>query len=204
ERIKGDDLNSYNNMIKRSIERINSMRKLILDIIDLTKLESGRKVRNIEEFNIKNLVNKIVEEFSNYASKRNIKLKIFCDDIFIKSDQTDIEMILSNFISNAIKYNRDSGEVNIEIKQYQNNLFISVSDTGIGIKEEDIKKLFNEFVRIKNEKTRNIEGSGLGLSIVKKIVDYYNGSIDVKSEYGKGSTFIVNLPNLVTEKVGNK
>lgn len=197
EKIKGEDLNSYDNMIKRSIERINSMRKLIADIIDLTKLESGRKQRNIEEFNLKQLLTKIIDEFSTYASTKNVKINLISEDIFIKADQSDFEMLVSNFLSNAIKYNKENGTVDVIVERMSNNLIISFKDTGIGIKEDDLKKLFNEFVRIKNEYTRGIEGSGLGLSIVKKIVEYYGGSIDVSSEFGKGSVFSVKLPNLV-------
>lgn len=204
ERVKGESLESYDQMVKRSIERINSMRKLIADIIDLTKLESGRKKRNIETFDIKELITKTMEGFSNYAAKRNIKINLSCDSFYIKADQTDMEMLVSNFLSNAIKYNRDGGVVNIEVKRNDKNITLVFSDTGIGIKEEDLKKLFNDFVRIKNEHTREIEGSGLGLSIVKKIVDYYGGNIDVKSEYGKGSVFSVNLTNIADEVMAEK
>ncbi|MCX7647324.1 MAG: ATP-binding protein, partial [Elusimicrobiales bacterium] len=90
------------------------------------------------------------------------------------------------------------------VKRNDKNISIVFSDTGIGIKEEDLKKLFNDFVRIKNEHTREIEGSGLGLSIVKKIVDYYGGNIEVKSEYGKGSVFSVNLAKIAEEGGGGK
>lgn len=196
ERIKGDYIQSYDQMVKRSIERINSMRKLIADIIDLTKLESGRKKRNIELFNIREVVNHSVEGFSNYALKKNLSLKVDVEDVVIKADITDMEMLVSNFLSNAIKYNREGGEVRVEVKREENSLLMIFSDTGIGIKKEDINKLFNDFVRIKNEHTRDIEGSGLGLSIVKKIVEYYGGNIEVNSEYGKGSIFTVKLLNV--------
>ncbi|MCX7647979.1 MAG: hypothetical protein N2Z60_05155, partial [Elusimicrobiales bacterium] len=98
-------------------ERINSIRKLIADIIDLTKLESGRKKRNIETFDIKDLITRTAEGFSNYAAKRNIKINLSCESFYIKADQTDMEMLVSNFLSNAIKYNRDGGSVNIEVKR---------------------------------------------------------------------------------------
>ena len=109
------------------------------------------------------------------------------------ADKAEIEIMFNNLISNAIKYNKEQGSVNIKIDQQKSLLEISVSDTGIGLTDEEQNKLFGEFVRIKNEKTKNIEGSGLGLSILKKLAALYNGSINVESEYGKGTTFKIIL-----------
>ena len=201
ERIKGNKVDDYDSMIKRSIERINSMRKLIADIIDLTKLESGKKKRNIEKINIRDLISQIIEGFEKQASQKNIRIKFVCDDMFINADISDMNMLVSNFLSNAIKYNRENGSVDIVVLKERNGIKLIFKDTGIGIKKEDIKKLFNEFVRIKNEQTRNIEGSGLGLSIVKKIVDHYNGSISMDSEFGRGTTFEVFLDGVIENTV---
>ncbi|MFB3851039.1 MAG: ATP-binding protein [Acidobacteriota bacterium] len=193
ERIKGNDVSAYDTMIKRSIERLNSMRKLIIDIIDLTKLESNRKVRNIERINLAQSVKSIVDGFENQAKERNIKIITDIKDVFINADAGDIEMLVSNMVSNGIKYNKDGGEVKIIVDSEGEFTKLIFSDTGIGIKQEDLDKLFKEFVRIKNEQTRTIEGSGLGLSIVKKIVDFYDGKINIESEFGKGTSFTLYL-----------
>ncbi|NJO88576.1 MAG: ATP-binding protein [Chloroflexia bacterium] len=88
----------------------------------------------------------------------------------------------------------EDGKVNVFIKDDSQNITVIVEDTGIGMNHEDVEKLFNEFVRIKNEKTKNITGSGLGLSIVKKIVNLYNGDIKTESKEGKGTKFTITLP----------
>ncbi|MBP7795155.1 MAG: response regulator [Elusimicrobiales bacterium] len=200
ERIKGDDLSAYDSMISRSIERIVSMRKLIMDILDLTRLESGRGKRVIENISLKDITDSVVDGLKPSAEKKNVSISIDVDDISINADKTEMEMLLSNLLSNAIKYNKENGSVNLKIKRDADYINIECSDTGIGMKEDDVKKLFNEFVRIKNEYTRNIEGSGLGLSIVKKIVLLYNGEIKVESEYLKGTKFIIKIkPQLAVE-----
>ncbi len=102
-------------------------------------------------------------------------------------------MMFNNLVSNAVKYNRDGGQVNVTVAQTEEQLEISVSDTGIGMTPEDVEKLFGEFVRIKNDQTRNVLGSGLGLSILKRLAQLYNGEVSVESEAGKGSTFTVTL-----------
>jgi signal transduction histidine kinase len=115
-------------------------------------------------------------------------------DAVIMADPTDMEIIFNNLVSNSVKYNKRGGKVEVIIDKDGNDVIIIFSDTGIGIKEEDRENLFAEFVRIKNEKTKNISGSGLGLSIVKKVVELYNGTISVDSIPDVGTTFTVRLP----------
>jgi signal transduction histidine kinase len=110
------------------------------------------------------------------------------------ADPTDMEIIFNNLVSNSVKYNKRGGKSEIIIDYDENDVIIVFSDTGIGITETDRENLFTEFVRIKNEKTRNISGSGLGLSIVKKVIELYNGIITVDSVPDVGTTFTVRLP----------
>ena len=102
--------------------------------------------------------------------------------------------IFTNLTSNAIKYNKINGEINISISSDQNHIVIQVKDTGIGMKNEEKEKLFQEFYRAKNEFTKNISGTGLGISIVKKIVDSYSGRIEVESHWGSGTSFKIYFP----------
>ncbi|HNR33688.1 MAG TPA: ATP-binding protein, partial [Candidatus Hydrogenedentes bacterium] len=102
-------------------------------------------------------------------------------------------IILNNLVSNAVKYNRDGGSVEVKIGEADDTVMVSVSDTGIGMSEEECAKIFNDFVRIKNRKTRDILGSGLGLSIVKKLAVAYGGDATVISRPDVGSTFTVTL-----------
>jgi signal transduction histidine kinase len=111
----------------------------------------------------------------------------------MKADAGEIEIIMNNLISNAVKYNKTGGRVDIFLEKKDGRIKITVSDTGIGLKNEDKEKIFDDFVRIKSSQTREVTGSGLGLSIVKKIVDMYQGSIEVQSEPERGTTFIITL-----------
>ena len=110
-------------------------------------------------------------------------------------DRGGVEAIFVNLISNAIKYTPKGGNVNVTLNKAGKEIRFRVVDNGMGIPSEDIDRIFDKFYRIKTEETRSISGSGLGLSIVKGIVDAHNGSIRVESEAGKGTTFVVSLPS---------
>jgi len=129
------------------------------------------------------------------AIQRNIRIHFDTDsELSMLTDAGELEIILNNLLSNAVKYNNEGGEVHFNIKKKGNNLVFKIEDTGIGITEENLSNLFKEFSRIKTEQTRDITGSGLGLSIAKKMVDLNNGEIQVDSTPGIGTTFTVLLP----------
>ncbi|HOV10357.1 MAG TPA: hybrid sensor histidine kinase/response regulator [Bacteroidales bacterium] len=193
----GNDLNDYEQMIERSLERIRGMRSLIMDMLDLTKLENGKKKREITKVDVVQIAQISIDTMTPLASQKNVK--VFLDsnapNIYMNADTNEVEIIFNNLISNAVKYNKTNGTVDVKISADDNKVSIAVSDTGIGMSEEDIAKLFQEFSRIKNEKTKGISGSGLGLSILKKTVeDFYHGTVTVKSTPDMGSTFIVEIP----------
>ncbi len=191
----GDNIEDYNMMIERSMERLKGMRTLITDLLDLTKIESGEKKRNIQLIDISQVARKAVDGMEPYSIQKKVKLYIdLPDDIKYKADENEMEIIFNNLLSNAIKYNKEEGDVSLVVKEDEQHIIIIVEDTGIGMTKEEMAGLFQEFVRIKNSKTKNITGSGLGLSIVRKIVDEYNGEVKVESEPDKGTKFLVELP----------
>ncbi|MBP7102519.1 MAG: response regulator [Bacteroidales bacterium] len=199
DRQVGNNLDDYELMIQRSLERIKGMRTLIMDMLDLTRLESGKKARDVKKVNLVALMKVSKDTMSPMAIQKNLKINIDTDpnEIFYIADQQEIEIIFNNLVSNAVKYNKDNGDVNCVIREDEHSITISVSDTGIGMSEDDISKLFQDFIRIKNEKTKGISGSGLGLTIMKKIVeDVYNGTVSVTSKEDVGSTFTVKLPKI--------
>jgi signal transduction histidine kinase len=168
------------------------MRNLILDLLDLTKIESGKKQRSIEKINLSEIIQHAIATMQPYAIQKDISVEANASEkVFINADSEEMEIVLNNLLSNAIKYNKKGGRVVISLTENEHEIIISVKDTGIGISEEDQKQLFREFVRIKNEQTRRISGSGLGLSIVKRIIDNYKASINLESELNKGSTFYI-------------
>ncbi|MDF1548752.1 MAG: response regulator, partial [Bacteroidales bacterium] len=191
----GDNIDDYQVMINRSIERIKGMRSLIFDMLDFTRIESGKKKRNLSKTDICEIAKMAIDTMEPMAIQKNIKIiKNFDEEVILNGDANEIEIIFNNLISNAIKYNIENGKVDISIFTKDNNVVIIVEDTGIGMSEVDTKTLFNDFVRIKNEKTKNITGSGLGLSITKKIIDLYDGKIKTKSKEGSGTKFTITIP----------
>ena len=194
ERQFGNSVDAYDEMLDRSIERIKGMRQLILDLLDLTKIETGKPTQKLEIVNVRKIIQMAVDTIRPYAIQKDVDLYINSrENIEMKADPGEIEIIMNNLISNAVKYNRTGGRVDIFLEKKDGKLKITVSDTGIGLKNEDREKIFDDFVRIKSFQTREVTGSGLGLSIVKKIVDMYQGSIDVQSEPDKGTSFIITL-----------
>jgi len=195
ERQNGPKLEDYDVMIDRSLERIKGMRHLILDLLDLTRVESGKAKRNITEIDLVQVAGTAMDTMRPYAIQRDVKLILHNQGpMVIQGDAEEMEIIFNNLISNAIKYNRDGGSVDFTLEPHEGCMQIKVVDTGIGMSHEEIEKIFDDFVRIKNDKTKNITGSGLGLSIVKKLIDNYNGKIEVTSIPDQGTTFNVRLP----------
>lgn len=195
EKQVGDDINDYMAMIDRSLIRIKGMRGLIMDMLDLTRLEAGNKTRNIQNISVNDIAKMAVDAVLPMAIQRNIKINFDAgEELYLLTDASELEIILNNLLSNAVKYNKEGGEVHFNIKKKNNSLIFKFEDTGIGISSENIPNLFKEFSRIKTEQTREITGSGLGLSIAKKMVDLNNGEILVDSTPGIGTTFTVVLP----------
>jgi two-component system, sensor histidine kinase and response regulator len=199
EKQSGDRIEDYVTPIERSMQRIQGMRNLIMDLLDFTKVQLERKDEKIEEVHLSNIASNAIVTVQPYAIQMEVSIKLIVKtDAVIMADPTDMEIIFNNLISNSVKYNRRGGKARIIIDCDEDDVIIAFTDTGIGITETDRENLFAEFVRIKNEKTRIISGSGLGLSIVKKVIELYNGVITVESVPDVGSTFTVRLPKKQT------
>ncbi len=195
DRQAGENIGAYDQMIERSLDRVQGMRNLIMDLLDFTKIRLERKAEKITRLNLKKIAKDAISAIKPYAIQKNVIFTLDApEDIFIEADPNDMEIIFNNLLSNAVKYNRDDGKAEVILGKEAGNYIIRVRDTGIGMDKEDVASLFKEFVRIKNEKTKNISGSGLGLSIVRKITELYHGNISVESIPDVGSTFTVQLP----------
>ncbi|MCU0458003.1 MAG: hybrid sensor histidine kinase/response regulator [Bacteroidales bacterium] len=195
ERQMGDSLDEYSSAIERSLQRIESMRNLIMDLLDFTKVNFERQMEKMQNVNLRELVSMAVGTVSPYAIHKDIHFVTEvggCETIW--ADPNDFEIILNNLVSNAVKYNKPGGTVSVKVDCNENEFTVSVADTGIGMNGDERDMLFEEFSRIRNDKTRNISGSGLGLSIVKKVVDLYHGVINVESTPDRGSVFTVIIP----------
>lgn len=193
-RAAGEELASYDKMIERSLIRTEQMKKLIQDLLEMTKIESGQRVRELKRFDLYEAVVMSIETMTPDAEAKGISINLNCPNpLTIFADRSEMDIILNNLISNAVKYNKENGRIDINISKEDNKISITVKDTGIGISNEEQQKLFKDFVRIKNRKTKDILGSGLGLSTVKKIAMLYGGDAVVESEPEIGSAFIITL-----------
>jgi two-component system sensor histidine kinase/response regulator len=192
----GPELATYDTFLGRSLERIQGMRKLIFDLLDLTRIESGQKQRDLKETDLAVLARSALEAVQPQAEARGIRLALEGpENLVLTADAGELEILLNNLLSNAVKYNRDGGSATLRLRRDEaaGTLQVEVEDTGIGMTEEEVGRLFGEFVRIKNEHTRAISGSGLGLSILKRICGLYGGDVAVRSQAGVGSVFTVTL-----------
>jgi len=185
-------------MVERSLLRLDGMKKLIFDLLDLTRIESGQKQRVFTEVDLRELAAASIELFQVEAAPRGIEIALDCPEgLAMQADASELEIVVNNLVSNAVKYNKDGGRVDVALRRDGDVVTLTVADTGIGLTETEAAKLFNEFTRIKNEHTVNILGSGLGLSTVKKLANLYGGDATVRSVPGEGSTFTVTLRDAV-------
>ncbi len=183
---------------------------LITDILDLAKIESGKLELHIENTGIERLCSDSFVFIKQLAHKKNIQLIFNIPDrvkqtqfAYIQVDELRMRQALINLLTNAVKFTPDGGNVTLEVKlteiageEGENKVYIDflVIDTGIGIKSEDIDKLFQNFVQIDSALNRKYGGTGLGLSLVKKIVEMHGGSVGLESEFNKGSKFMIRIP----------
>jgi signal transduction histidine kinase len=185
---------AYVEAVERSLTRIEGMRKLVTDLLDVTHIESGQRRRHLAMVDLAQMARDVLETFAPETAAKRIEIALHAPEpVQLVADCGEIEMILNNLISNAVKYNREGGRVDVRLTREADRVTIAVGDTGIGLTPEEAARLFGEFVRIRNEKTQSILGSGLGLSIVKKLACLYGGNATVTSQSGVGSTFTVVL-----------
>jgi len=188
---------SYIGVIERNGKQL---LMLINDILDLSRIEAGREEIRVHTFNVNNLIREVVEMIEPQANQKNIVLQYVIEAPLpdILSDFDKCRHILQNIVANAVKFTEE-GHVKISAKSDADFIHIDVEDTGIGIKEEFLSHIFEEFRQVDGSYSRKYGGTGLGLAIAKKYADILGGSIQVESTYGKGSHFTITLPIRIKE-----
>lgn len=185
----------YKDFLQDINSEIDRMTNIVNDLLTLVRLEEGGSVLNLTTFNLADLVDDILKRLKPLADQRSITLsREGSPNVQVEADATKLTLAISNLVQNGIKYNRDKGKVTVILEQSGPNALISVSDTGIGIEEENFDKLFQRFYRVDKARDRAAGGTGLGLSIVRQIVTLHKGVISVSSTVGKGSTFLIKMP----------
>ncbi|UGV41433.1 PAS domain S-box protein [Methanococcoides orientis] len=169
---------------------------LINDELDLSKIEASKMELYIEEVSIPDIIDDVRTKLMPLTLSKNIDIRtnVNPDIVTIKADKMKFKQILYNFVSNALKFTPEKGTITIKTRPMNNMIQIDVIDTGIGISEENMKELFQPFKQVSNFETREQHGTGLGLTLVKKIVELHGGEVLVESEVGKGSTFGFTMP----------
>jgi signal transduction histidine kinase len=175
----------------------NHLLNLISDILDLSKVEAGKIELVMDKMSVSDAINAGLTLIKEKAMKQNVALKVEIDPglDFIDADTMRFKQILFNLLSNAVKFSKpEGGTVTITAEKEGNMAKFSVSDTGIGIQEDDMRRLFKEFEQVDSGISRKYGGTGLGLAITKKLVELHGGNITVESKFGEGSTFTFYLP----------
>ena len=179
------------------------MTQLINDILTISKLETEEMQVTFSHIQVKSLLESVIETLKPQSDAMNVKVYVNASDFTVFASLDHIKGIFYNVISNAIKYNKTNGRVDIQLKKNQNDMYFSVEDTGIGIAKEDQERIFQRFYRVDKQRSKTIPGTGLGLSIVKHVVYYYNGLIHVFSKEDIGTKITIELPICVKEMPEN-
>ncbi|KXS44869.1 MAG: multi-sensor signal transduction histidine kinase [Methanolobus sp. T82-4] len=198
--ILSDMSDNLNQSQKKYLSHVNQSGKLLLKVIskmlDISRIESGGMDLHFEKFRPGPMVEEVIQGIESMASIKNITLNVDMDtDIQeMTADKGKVQAILYNLLENSLKFTPSKGEVTLKIREKGEYLQISVTDNGIGIQDKDIDRIFDPFVQVDGSSTRKQGGTGLGLMLVKEYASMHNGEVSVKSEYGRGSTFIFTIP----------
>jgi len=182
--------------LKNAMQNTLRMIELVKDLLDVSRIEQGKLDFKIKSSNIEEITKKIIKEFSSFIIAKNctIHFKSLNKVPIIKIDPLKIEQVIFNLISNAIKYNKRKGRIDIYLEKKGNNVIFRCNDSGIGISKTNRSKVFNKFHRSEKAIMLATGGSGLGLFIAKAIIEQSNGNIWFRSKEGKGSSFCFSLP----------
>lgn len=195
--------------VKQRLDKINThsdnLVKLINDLLDIARIESGRVEMNFEKCNLSDIIENVHDLLTPQMKDKGINWKsdVAKEIPEMMLDSNQVERVFINLVSNAIKFTPENGTISVNATIEDDVVTAQVSDTGIGISEEDIRRLFDEFYRVENKINQNVKGTGLGLALAKKIVEAHSGTIWITSQLNEGTTFHFTLP-LDNENVKKK
>ena len=172
------------------------MAKLVTDLLTLSRFDNNKILQEKTKFDLGELVKQCQEKLQIQIDKKEHRVECFvtADVPPVYADKEGIERVVLNILSNSIKYTNNGGIIKIYVGFVYNDAYIKIIDNGMGIPEDDLKRIFERFYRVDKARTRELGGTGLGLSIAKEILDRNNSSIDIKSEKGKGTEVVIRVP----------
>lgn len=188
--VKQEDLPRFVEHIRKEASRLVA---LVGDIMRLSQLDEKIELEK-EQINLLEIIEETVENLKGIAKDKHIEIKVDCEPVMMSGVRKLLYEIIYNLCDNAIKYNVDGGSVTISVKSVPNEIILTVSDTGIGISQEHIDRVFERFYRVDKSHSKETGGTGLGLSIVKHAVAYHHGTIDIESKVDNGTTITIKLP----------
>ena len=199
------DKETTNKFLKRISTQANRMSVLVSDLLTLSRYDADMIKNRSEEFDLGELVKNTYDNLSFEIEQKHQKAECFvtADVPLIKADKAGIERVITNILTNAIKYTPENGEIKIYVGFVYNDAYIKVIDNGIGIPKEDLDRVFDRFYRVDKARTREMGGTGLGLSIAKEILEKNNAKININSELGKGTEVIIRIPTKKNEEINS-
>ena len=190
------DKDTQNRFLNVIAEEARRMAKLVTDLLTLSRFDNNQILQEKVKFDLGSLVKQCQEKVQIEIDKKGHKVECFvtADVPNVYADKEGIERVVLNILTNSIKYTPDGGNIKIYVGFVYNDAYIKVIDNGLGIPEEDLSRIFERFYRVDKARTRQMGGTGLGLSIAKEILDKNNGTIDIKSEKGRGTEVVIRIP----------
>jgi signal transduction histidine kinase len=186
--------------LDRGVKKIDQLLELITELLDIAKIEAGKHVLHRVPMDVEALLQETVSLMEPRAQEQGVTLSCDCKDVQpIQADPKGIGEVLNNLITNAVNYSPGGGRVEVTVHRRGDNLEIRISDTGVGIPPEELPKIWDKFYRVKHPETRQVMGTGLGLAITRGIVEAHQGTIDVDSAPGRGTTFRILLPIMTSD-----
>ena len=199
----GEVTDKQKEIIEKAGKYIDSLLQLIDDWLDMSRIEAGKIVEQFEPIAPAAILSEILEVLKPQAERKNVALELNSDEkpLLVNGDAKCPKEAFLNLMSNGINYNHEGGKLTVSVREQGDDVVVDISDTGIGISQENLPFIFDEFFRVKNRETQHITGTGLGLPIAKRIIEAHNGCIKVVSEVGKGTTFNILLPKHNPESI---
>lgn len=192
-----EDESVRDKFLQKAAKSLDGLDMLVQDLLTLSQMEIGQITMHKENFNIYKLTKEVIEQIEGKTLKRDIEIA-FAEDcknsVYVYADPQRINQVMTNLISNAVKYTQDKGKVTINFEKQKNEVVVVVKDNGPGIPAEHIHRIFERFYRVEKSRSKEKGGTGLGLAIVKHIIDAHNSKVSVTSAVGNGSSFSFKLP----------
>ena len=183
----------FYSIIRKESERLTH---LINNVLDFSRMDTGNKKYNFEEADLVKVVRSSLEAYKFHIRDNGFEIDSELPDelVMLKIDKDAISQVLLNLFSNAVKYSEEKKYIRVEVRKDLTSAYISVTDKGVGISKEELKKIFDKFYRVTNTKAKKTRGSGLGLTLAKQIIEAHSGTIEVESQVGHGSKFTIRIP----------